>query len=279
MNSITVHCVVKNEEKWIWYAINSILDIADRILVYDTGSTDNTEKIIKTIKSKKVIFEEKGEVSAKGLVDLRRQQLKLTKTPWFLILDGDEIWPDETKKELLNKLKSATINDWAVVIRAWNFIGDTYHIHPESFQYHWPYAPKNWQGWANLRIISTQIPGLSIKGGYPLEYYHDKTSTPIQNYGKKHLIFLKKRYFHASYLQRSSSRKADRSILNRAKKWKLELGYKISKEVRYPEVFYKKRPRIVDSPFFKRSPLETLISLPLAPIKELRRRILKLYNP
>ena len=41
-NDITVHCVVKNEERWIWFAINSILDIAEKILVYDTGSTDKT---------------------------------------------------------------------------------------------------------------------------------------------------------------------------------------------------------------------------------------------
>jgi len=89
--NLTVHCVVKNEERWIWFALKSILDIADKILVYDTGSSDRTVDIIKTIKSKKIFFEEKGEVDAKGLAQFRREQLIRTKKEWFLILDGDEI--------------------------------------------------------------------------------------------------------------------------------------------------------------------------------------------
>ena len=54
MTKLTVHCVVKNEEKWIWFAIESIRDIAKEIIIYDTGSTDNTVEIIKTIKDKKI---------------------------------------------------------------------------------------------------------------------------------------------------------------------------------------------------------------------------------
>src|SRR3989344_4947938 len=97
-SNLTVHCVIKNEERWIWFAVKSILDIADKVLIYDTGSTDKTVEILKT---KKIVFEEKGEVDAKGLTQLRREQLKRTKTEWFLILDGDEVWPEETKKELI----------------------------------------------------------------------------------------------------------------------------------------------------------------------------------
>src|SRR3989338_6982361 len=52
-SNLTIHCVVKNEERWILYALKSILDIADEILIFDTGSTDKTVEIIKTIKTKK----------------------------------------------------------------------------------------------------------------------------------------------------------------------------------------------------------------------------------
>ena len=54
-SNLTVHCVIKNEERWIWFAINSILDIAGEVLIYDTGSADKTVEIVKTIKSKKII--------------------------------------------------------------------------------------------------------------------------------------------------------------------------------------------------------------------------------
>src|SRR3990167_10110160 len=278
-NDITVHCVVKNEERWIWFAINSIVDIADKVLVYDTGSTDKTIHIIKTIKSKKIIFEEKGEVDAKGLAQLRKEQLSRTKTEWFLILDGDEVWMEETKKELIKKIKSADKSSWGIVVRAWNLVGDVYHYHPESVYYHWPYAPKKFKGWANLRVFRRSVSGLHIKGEYPLEAYCDKDNIPIQNYGEKHLLFLKNRYFHASYLKRSDTRGRDKSVLNRFKKSKMELGISFPKNFKYPKVFDKKHPSIVLSPWEKRSNLEYLVSLVRTPVKEARRRVFGFYNP
>ena len=46
---IVAHILVKNEEKWIWYSLMSVLDYVDEILVWDAGSTDRTVEIIKTI--------------------------------------------------------------------------------------------------------------------------------------------------------------------------------------------------------------------------------------
>ena len=278
-SNLTVHCVIKNEERWIWFAVNSILDIAEKILIYDTGSADKTVEIVKTIKSKKIIFEEKGEVDAKGLTQLRREQLARTKTDWFLILDGDEVWPEQTKKELVKKIKNADKSDWGIVVRTWNLVGDVYHYHPESIRYRWPFAPKDYKGWANLRVMRRSIPGLHIKGDYPLEAYCDRDETPIQNYGDQHLLFLKNRYFHTTYLRRSDTRERDKSVLNRLKKSKMELGMSFSKNFKYPEVFYKKLPKIVTSPWTKRSNFESFVSLVQTPIKETRRRVLNLYNP
>src|SRR3989344_4757052 len=279
MTKLTVHCVVKNEEKWIWFAIESIRDIAKEILIYDTGSTDNTVEIIKTIKDKKIKLEQKGKVDAKGLVGLRAQQLKRTKTNWFLILDGDEIWPDKTKKELLNVLETANQNIWGVVVRAWNLVGDIYHYHPESIKYKWPFAPTGYVGWANLRVINRGLPGLYLRGEYPLEAYCDQTITPIQNYGSKHLEFLTGRYLHTSYLLRSQSRHVDKSILNRAHKQKIEYGIKFPDNFKFPEVLKKERPKIVPNPWVTRSKYESIIGYIANPFKELRRQSLNLYNP
>ena len=276
--NLTVHCVVKNEERWIWFALKSILDIADKILVYDTGSSDRTVDIIKTIKSKKIFFEEKGEVDAKGLAQFRREQLIRTKKEWFLILDGDEIWPEQTKKELARIIKNADKSKWGVVVRAWNLVGDIYHCHPESVHYHWPYAPTNYKGWANLRMLRKSAVK-DIKGDYPLEAYCDEDGIPIQNYGRKHLLFLKNRYFHATYLTRSDTRTRDRNVLNRLKKSKTELGLSFPKNFKYPEVFYKKTPNIVPSPWGKRSNFDSFVSLVQTPVKEVRRRVFGFYNP
>lgn len=45
---------IKNDEDWIFYAIVSILDYVDEIVVVLQNCTDNTEDIIKSIKSEKI---------------------------------------------------------------------------------------------------------------------------------------------------------------------------------------------------------------------------------
>ena len=58
MNKIIVHCLVANEERFVWYALQSVLPYVDQVMVWDTGSTDKTVEIIKAIKSPKIIFKE-----------------------------------------------------------------------------------------------------------------------------------------------------------------------------------------------------------------------------
>lgn len=269
----TVHTIVKNEEKWIWYALMSVIEYGDKILVYDTGSTDKTVEIIKTIKSPKIIFEEKGPVDKEGLVKLRQEQLERTKTDWFLLVDGDEIWPKKTILELKKAIEEANDSIYGIVVRAWNLVGDIYHYHQESQTYHWPFAPKNYFGWANLRAIRRDIPGVSISGQYPLEAYYDETGTPIQNYGPKRFIFLKERYFHTSYLPRSNFLN-DLATLNR--KLKFEIGKKFPQNFSFPEVFYQSRPAIVSSPWQKQNFLFQLISFVQTPFRKWRRKLLKI---
>jgi len=272
MANLTIHTIVKNEEKWIWYALMAVKGFADQILVFDTGSNDKTPEIIRTIKDKKIIFEEKGSVSAGDLVKLRQEQLERTKTDWFLLVDGDEIWPKRTMVELKEAIKKASTGKWGVVVRAWNLVDDVYHYHPESDYYHWPFAPKNYSGWANLRALRHDIPGLKITGKYPLEAYCDKTGTPIQNYGRERLAFLKNRYLHTTYLPRSNFFN-DSKTLNR--KFKFEIGKKFPKTFSFPEVFYLKRPSIVNSPWKRRSFFTFGISTLLTLLKGAKRKVLQ----
>ncbi len=93
--SLTVHCLVKNEEKFVGFAIKSVVDFVDKLIVFDTGSTDQTVEIIKNLTKEypdKIIFEEKGPCDKLRHTQLRQEMLDRTKTEWFMILDGDEIW-------------------------------------------------------------------------------------------------------------------------------------------------------------------------------------------
>ncbi|MBC7475937.1 MAG: glycosyltransferase [Candidatus Sericytochromatia bacterium] len=48
MNNISVCIAAKNEEAYISQCIESVYDIANEIIVLDTGSTDKTKEIVKS---------------------------------------------------------------------------------------------------------------------------------------------------------------------------------------------------------------------------------------
>ena len=47
--TIWANTIVHNEENFIWFAIMSVIDWVDKMLVWDTGSTDKTVEIIEEI--------------------------------------------------------------------------------------------------------------------------------------------------------------------------------------------------------------------------------------
>src|SRR3989344_4882806 len=162
---ITAHCLVRNEENFIWFAINSVIDNVEKVIVWDTGSTDGTVEIIKTIKSPKIEFEEKGKSAAKTLVQHRQEMIDKTDTDWIMILDGDEVWWDEamqnTKYQILNTKYDL------VVSPCYMAVGDIFHYQEEAagrYQIH------DRSGHLNIRFIRN-FPGLKVTGVYPNEAF------------------------------------------------------------------------------------------------------------
>ena len=194
-NFITGHMIVKNEQKWIWFAIQSVIDYLDELLIYDTGSTDKTVEIIKSIKSPKIKFSQKGEVDRKRLVELRKLQLKETKSSWFFLIDGDEIWPEKNLQKLISTLKTLPENKKAVVVRTRNCVGDIYHYQGELAG---DYQILGMRGHFNTRAFRNGQ-GLTIKGEYPLEFYCDSQGS-LNNQDKK-LYFLDTYYLHMTHMQ------------------------------------------------------------------------------
>ena len=129
---IVAHSLVKNEEEWIWYSLMSIIDYVDEIMVWDTGSTDNTVSIIKSIPSPKITFVEYGPIDAPGHFKVRQEMLEKTKADWMIMLDGDEIWPDDAIKRTINTIKAEGNKYEYLISRYKNMIGDIYHYQEES---------------------------------------------------------------------------------------------------------------------------------------------------
>lgn len=198
---VTAHMIVRNEEYFIGYAIASIIKHVDKILIYDTGSTDSTVSVIKSFSSSKIHFEQKGLCTRKQLAQLRNEQVQHTRTPWMLNVDGDEIYPQKTIKEIITIMRTTPKSTIGIVIPFYNWVGDLYHVQKESAG---RYRFGNRVGHLNLRGIkvSKQV---SVKGEYPNEAYTYK-NIPVQNYTNQ-LVFARHKFFHAGNLTRSSQEK------------------------------------------------------------------------
>ncbi|MEK7188250.1 MAG: glycosyltransferase, partial [Patescibacteria group bacterium] len=99
---ISCHCLVKNEARFIWYSVMSVIDHVDEILVWDMESSDKTVEIINSIESKKIKFKEIGIRDSQKISELRQKMLEITEADWVFILDGDEVWSEEAIRGIEN---------------------------------------------------------------------------------------------------------------------------------------------------------------------------------
>ena len=94
MNKLSVVIITFNEEENILKCLNSVRDIADEIVVLDSGSTDNTIHIC----------EEQGCRILYRAFDLHAKQkqyaVNQAKYDWILSIDADETISDELKVEI-----------------------------------------------------------------------------------------------------------------------------------------------------------------------------------
>ncbi len=261
--------IVKNEDKFIWFAIISVIDYLDKILVWDTSSSDKTVEIIQLLKKKypkKIDFQQIGPVDKTGLTKARQEMLKLTKSDWFMIVDGDEIWWQDSIKKTVKLIEEQ--NDlYALVHPVINVVGDIFHFQEEQAG---QYQILGRKGHFNIRVINRKIPGLSIKGDYPNEGFYDKDQRLLQNIESK-LKFIDAPILHMTHLSRSSNQ-ADKTVLERTKKLKHEIGNRFRDDYKFPEVLYKGYPTIVESPWITMSPGFKLRSYLETPLRKVNRR-------
>lgn len=258
MIKITAHCLVRNEENFIWFAIMSILDMVDRIIVWDTGSSDSTVSIIKTINSPKIEFAQKGEQDSSGIANLRQQMIKQTDSEWIMILDGDEIWWENSLHLIKQSLENAKFD--IIVSPVYMLVGDIFHYQEEKAG---KYKIGNKEGHYNIRFIRN-MENLHIEGYYPDESYVTKEGIKAQDLPSHRLFFSEDKYLHASHLKRTSKSN---------KKQKYEIGNSFPLDFYYPEALFLPRPSIVSSPWQTLSKSENLIAMIQTPLRKIKRSI------
>lgn len=261
---IIVHCLVKNEENFIWYAINSVLPFVDKIMVWDTGSTDKTVEIIKTFHSPKIEFEKHSVTSREAMGSIRQDMLDKTGKDfdWLLILDGDEIWPRGSFQKVIAHI-SKNVRTQAVFVNTYNLVGDIYHKMSESGG---RYKIKDKKGHLGLRFLNlNEISGLHADLPYGKEGYYAGDGTPVQSLPR--VSYVNTYYFHATHLARSTK---NTDVLDRSLKYKYSLG-KIINKSEIPEVFSQKHPLKTINPHTKRTLLYVIIAL----VQDLYRKVSK----
>lgn len=200
--TITAHCLVKNEEYYIKYAILSVLPYVDKMIIFDTGSTDSTVDIIKNIIDtpeyrKKVIFKECGNVDKQGHTDLRNKMIKLTKTDWILLVDGDEVWDLPQLQNLFKEISYQPKSKLLGLVSFHLAVGSI-NYYTELGQYGYPWGL---HGQMAYRVIRN-VPNLKFDGIYLEEglYVGNEMVSSKQEYYFGTTTF----YYHFSKLPRSS---------------------------------------------------------------------------
>lgn len=100
MNDITAIILTKNEEVNIARCINSITGLADRIVVVDSGSTDNTIEIAKGLGAE--IYKHKPFEHYAKQFNWALDNVDV-KTKWVYRIDADEVVTPELKKEIIEE--------------------------------------------------------------------------------------------------------------------------------------------------------------------------------
>jgi hypothetical protein len=254
---ITGHMLVKNEDRFIWYAISSVIEYLDQLIIFDTGSTDKTIEIIKSFKNSKIKFYSKGPADSFRITDLRNEQLAMTKSPWFMLVDGDEVWPRISLESAIEEINNATKEKIAVVNKTVICLGDIQHKQSENAGM---YRIGKLKGHYNIRFYR-KVPGFRWFGEYPQEAYRNSTGRPVQEL-TDNLIISPFSYWHLTHLPRSTSIKNP--------KIKLELGQKINK-TDLPEAFFLRTPPIVPSVWLGYSLADFLVACFITPLKKLKR--------
>ena len=267
---IWANTLVKNEDRFLWFSVMSVINQVDKILIWDTGSTDATISQIQKIKKlypDKVDFRQVGNVTAESFTRMRDEMLQKTLADWVILVDGDEVWWDEEIQKVIKLIRTQGNELESIVNIYYNLVGDIYHYQEKSAGM---YEIDDQKGHLNIRALNTKIPGLHVANPHPQDAYFDKFGIPIQQRDPKKRIKLSgPNYFHLTHLVRSTLQ--NNEVPKRSMKLKYEIGNRLPYDFYYPEVFFRPKPIIVPDPWQKMERSYLLRSLIETPFKKIRR--------
>ena len=119
---LSIAMIVRDEENNIRRALDSVLPIADEIVILDTGSVDNTKAIITAYEDPKIKLSDhpwKNDFS-----EARNASIGQCTGDWIMILDADEELTPEARSELRAQLEALPGTAHTVMMVGRNFVTD-----------------------------------------------------------------------------------------------------------------------------------------------------------
>jgi glycosyltransferase involved in cell wall biosynthesis len=270
--SIWAQTLVKNEARWLWYSVTSVIDHVEKILLWDTGSTDGTIKIIEELRKKypgKVDFRQYDKVTSETFTKVRQEMLDATKSDWFIVLDGDEIWYEDSIKKVIETINKEGEGFESIIVPTINLVGDIFHYQEDSAG-RYKFGAR--VGHFNLRGVNRNISGLHSQGVHGVWGWADGEGKMIQERDPAKIRNVDAPYLHATHLQRAGSGK-DPDVIKRKMKLKYEIGNSFPKDFYYPEVFFRPRPATVESPWKVMNSKFKLVSYLETPLRKIKRKV------
>lgn len=244
-HTFTGHMLVKNEANWIYYSIKSVIDFVDKMIIFDTGSVDDTQKIIEYFANderykEKIVYEEKGPVTKENLHLLRQEMIDMTDTDYFFVVDGDEIWYPDVLDYIRNLLDKAEPEIDLLWTKDIYLGGDIYHYRDEKREmYHVVCSDGvDMYGPYTIRFYSMKIPGINCSGDYGVEGFFDKDGVAVQD-GPWNIVLGDGVYLHTSYLPRAGVNGGDKMIEYRAKKGRV-FDHRFALDFIFPPALYER---------------------------------------
>lgn len=255
-SKVTIHSLVRNEERWVWFALTAWQKAPVDFLVVDNESSDQTPQILKATKIPYQTW------PGEDITILRNRMLKETKTDWFVLVDGDEVWDDGQIAKFLAHLDAVSPRVTGVFLSTRNCVGDVWHyLATDSGRYQLAGV----SGHLNIRAYRRRK-GYQWFGQYPLEYY-GRQDQSINN-DPSQLSHFSGYYWHLTHLSRTAV-----SGTPGFRRRVLESGITVAKS-QLPEVFFLPCPPQVPDPLVHRSFLWEIAATMVTPVKKLRRALL-----
>jgi glycosyltransferase involved in cell wall biosynthesis len=158
---LSLAMIVKNEARCLARCLQSIRSVVDKIVIADTGSTDDTVNIAKNFGAKIFHFDWVNDFSA-----ARNYSLGQASGDWILVLDADEFASEALAKEIREFVQKPPTIGRLKIVSDFRRGGNT--LRSQSFVSRLFPRGAHFQGRIHEQIVSS-LPRLNLSG----ELWHD----------------------------------------------------------------------------------------------------------